>query len=154
MAETHGQNTFAVIDGGLPDEKAGNFHVGKNKFGGGGGGNEVDAETNHYVDANVRAAKAENSASFARLETKIDGISPGASWQQMAGVVISGVVVGLSLVFAVLAYASDRFDSGVASMGAIEELLDTQREQNVEQNERIDRILVAIEKLSAATDQK
>ena len=64
------------------------------------------------------------------------------------------MVVGLSLVFAVLAYASDRFDSGVASMGAIEELLDTQREQNVEQNERIDRILVAIEKLSAATDQK
>lgn len=95
---------------------------GQQVFGGGsGGGSKVDTETKNYVDANMRAVKAENSSSFARLEAKIDSIQPGATWQQNAGVSITAIVVGLGIVFAVLVYASDRFDSGVGAMGAVEE---------------------------------
>lgn len=60
--------------------------------GGGSGGTIVDSETKNYVDANMRAVKAENSASFARLEAKIDQIKPGSTWQQNAAVMISGNV--------------------------------------------------------------
>lgn len=109
----------------------------------------MDTETKNYVDANMRAVKAENSASFAKLEAKIDGITPGASWQQNAGVVFSGMVVTLSLVFGVLAYASDRFDSGLGSMGAVEKALDVQHERNEQQDERLDRILTALEARNA-----
>jgi hypothetical protein len=113
--------------------------------GSGGGKPPVDAETKNYLDANMRAVSAENNASFARLEAKIDGIQPGATWQQNAGVLATGIVVTLGLVFGILAFASDRFDSGANSMGAVEEALDLQRELNAEQDARIDKILGALE---------
>lgn len=140
--------SFKVVEGGLNPRMPANARASKVSYGGGGGsggGPEMDAETKNYLDANMRAVKAENSASFVSLEAKIDAIQPGATWQQNAGVTITGVVVGLGLVFAVLAYASDRFDSGVGAMGAIEESLDLQRELNAAQDLRIDRLLTVIE---------
>ena len=108
----------------------------------------MDAHTKDYVGANMRAVKAENSANFARLEAKLDGLHPATWWQN--AVVASGAVVALlGILFTVLAIASDRFDSGVAAMGAIEEQLDAQRETNVRQDERLDRIISALEAQSA-----
>ena len=109
--------------------------------GGGGGGNFVD---HAFLEARIDAVKAQNETAFARLEAKIDGIKPGASWQQISGIVF----VAVTGAFAILAYASDRFDSGVSAMGAIEERLDVQREMNESQNERIDRLLGALEQIN------
>ena len=97
-----------------------------------------------YLDAKIEAVKAGNDASFVRLEAKIDGIQPGASWQQIAGIVF----VAFTGAFAILAFASDRFDSGVSSMGAVEEALDAQREINAGQDARLGGVLTALEKLS------
>lgn len=83
---------------------------------------------------------AQNDARFAQVLARLDGLHP-ATWQQNAAVALSTVVVALGLGFAVLAYASDRFDSGVGSMGAVEDAIDEQREINASQNERLDRIL-------------
>lgn len=89
-----------VIGGGLGDPPEASHRTKIIQFGGGEGGDPpVDTETQRYVDANMRAVKAENSSSFARLEAKIDGIQPGATWQQNTGVMITGIVVGLGLVF-------------------------------------------------------
>ncbi|MEQ8340074.1 MAG: hypothetical protein RID15_13855 [Marinovum algicola] len=105
----------------------------------------MDAEIKNYLDANIRAASAENNASFARLEAKIDNIQPGATWQQAFGASVSAVVIGLGIVFAVLAFASDRFDSGIAAMGAIDETLDAQKALNESQEARLDRIIGVLE---------
>lgn len=110
--------------------------------GSGGGGGGIDRA---YIDARVDAVKAQNETAFARLEAKIDGLHPGATWQQNAGLLFAAVVGGMGLLFAILSWGSDRFDSGVSAMGAIEEALDAQREQNADQEARLERILEALE---------
>ncbi|MDW3222888.1 MAG: hypothetical protein R8G34_08405 [Paracoccaceae bacterium] len=109
---------------------------------GGGGGGEIDRA---YVDARIEAVKAQNETAYARLEAKIDSIQPGATWQQNAGLLGIGIVGALGLIFAILSWGSDRFDSGVSAMGAVEEALDTQRELNVAQDARLEKILEALE---------
>lgn len=108
----------------------------------------MDPVTQRHIDMSMQIVRAENDSKFSRLEAKIDQIQTGATWQQNAGVMISGIVVGLGLVFSILAYASDRFDSGVGAMGAINEALDSQRQVNAAQDARLDRILDAVEALS------
>lgn len=101
----------------------------------------MDSETKNYLDANMRAVKAENSASFARLEAKIDGIPrPPSIWQ-----IVVALAATLASAFGILAFASDRFDSGISSMGVMEEAIELQRETNAAQDERLDRILKALE---------
>ncbi|WP_157966332.1 hypothetical protein [Oceanibium sediminis] len=109
--------------------------------GSGGGGPTVDTHTKDYVDANMRAVKAENSANFARLEAKIDGITPGASWQQIAGI----AAVTLGIVFSILAYASDRFDGGISANGLLDSYRQEQQQRDQSQDVRLDRILKALE---------
>lgn len=116
---------------------------------GGGGGPTVDRETKRYVDKSMDTVKAQNDARFAEVIARLDAMNP-ATWVQNAGVLLGGIVVTLGLVFGILAYASDRFDSGVSAMGAIEEQLDAQRETNADQNARLDRILGVLE---ARSDQ-
>lgn len=128
---------------------------------GGSGGGGGDAYTLlALVDAKVAAGEdrvmlqvaketteleRQLSAQITGIEKKLGEFRPGASWQQIAGIAFAL----LTAIFAILAFASDRFDSGVSSMGAIEEALDTQREANAAQNERIDRIISAIEALNS-----
>ncbi|WP_428925008.1 hypothetical protein [Marinibacterium sp. SX1] len=147
MAEAAVDNILSVVEGG----RSRSAHAERNSFGGGGGDGgepDVDAETQRYLESEVRAAKAENSAAFARLEAKIDGIEPGSTWQQNAGIAF----VLFTAVFGVLAYASDRFDSGVGAMGAVEEAIDRQREINASQDARLDKILRALEEQEARSE--
>lgn len=95
-----------------------------------------------YVDAQDEKTRAQNEAAFSRIETKLDQM-PKLWPLVLSGFV--GLVSAIGLVFAILAYASDRFDGGLAVSGIRDEILATQREIDVGQNARIDRILSALE---------
>lgn len=137
MADTSKSANFRVVDGGVPDNEKKEYASPDLRFGDGdGGGGDMDKD---YLDARIEAVRAQNDASFAILGAKIDAIQPGATWQQIAAIAF----VLLGSIFAILAYASDRFDSGVSSMGAIEEALDAQREINSAQDSRFERFLEA-----------
>jgi hypothetical protein len=88
----------------------------------------------------MRAVRAENDSRFAQVLSRLDGMNP-ATWWQIA-VLIAGAI---GSVFAILAFASDRFDSGVNSMGAVGEAINRQMEINAAQDERLDRIINALE---------
>jgi len=102
----------------------------------------VDAETQGYVDKFMEAVKAQNDARFAEILAKLDQM-PKFWPLVMSGFI--GIFGAIGLVFAVLAYASDRFDSGIVAMGAVEESIDAQREVNAAQDARLDRILKMLE---------
>lgn len=130
------------------------FHIedSQYKFRDNSGETAVDVEIKDYLDAKIETVRAQNDARFAELRsdissliTKIDHLpTPLTFWQFVVGLG-SAVVAALGIVLAVLAYGSDRFDSGVSAMGAIEEALDAQRETNAMQDVRLDRILQALE---------
>lgn len=132
--------SLKVIKGSTPSTTPKNIYVIKRLYGGGSGEPPVDTETKHYLDAKVDAVKAQNDARFAEVLSKIDGLNPATWWQNA---LLLAATVGT--VFAILAYASDRFDGGIAAMGLIEEQIDAQREQNKSQEERLDRILKQLE---------
>jgi hypothetical protein len=117
----------------------------------GGGGTTVDLETKRYVDKSMDAVKAQNDAAFSKVLARLDSMHP-ATWQQNLGVVAAGVVALLGIIFAVLAFASDRFDSGVAAMGAIEEAIDAQREINASQDARLEKILGSLEAIGEGAE--
>lgn len=112
-------------------------------FGGSGGGEPpVDAETQRYLDKSMESVKAQNDARFAEVLTRLDQMPK--FWPSVLALVLT-VFGAVGSVFAVLAYASDRFDSGVSSMGAVGDELNAQRQINSEQNERLNRIIHALE---------
>lgn len=112
---------------------------------GGGGGDGVDTETRRYVDANMRAVRAENSSAFSRLESKIEKISPGATWQQIAFITFAWLVTGIGIVFGILAFASDRFDGGLSAGSLIDEVMHSQAERDAAQDARIEQLLRSID---------
>jgi len=97
-----------------------------------------------YIDARIEAVKAQNDARFAEVISRLDNMHPATWWQN--GLLLIGAV---GFVFAILSYASDRFDSGVSAMGAIEEQMDAQRDTNAAQDARLDKILRTLEVQSA-----
>lgn len=140
---TENSSEVVNLDDRRPDHTGNNktFSTGTGGGGGGGGGKSVDTETKHYVDANMRAVSAENAVGFTKLEAKIDSISPGASWQQIAGI----AAVSIGTVFAILAYASDRFDGGISAYGMLDSYIEDQRQVDQAQDLRLDRILTTLE---------
>lgn len=117
--------------------------------GSGGGGPIVDTHTKDYVDANIRAARAENSASFAKLEAKIDALPRAPSLWQIASVVAAGITTLL----AIGAFAADRFDGGIAAGALVEQAVDrihqVQAVRDDKQDERLDQILKALDSIKA-----
>lgn len=96
-----------------------------------------------YVDAQDEKTRAQNDARFAEVLSRLDGLNPATWWQNAL------LLVGaLGIMVAILAFASDRFDSGVSAMGAVEERLDAERDVNEAQNQRLDRLLNALEVLN------
>lgn len=102
----------------------------------------MDSETKNYVDAKMESVKAQNDARFSEVISRLDSMHPATWWQN--GLLLAAAI---GFVFAILAYSSDRFDSGVASMGAVEEAIDLQRETNAAQDVRLDKIISTLETL-------
>lgn len=123
-----------------PHVETTDFEYQHNDFGSGDGGPPVDRETERHIDTKVEAVKAQNDARFGEVISRLDAMNPATWWQN--GLLLAAAI---GFVFSILAYASDRFDSGVASMGAVEEALDAQREINAAQDLRLERILTAME---------
>lgn len=128
---------------------------------GGGGGSDGsggdDDMDRGYIDAKIDAAKAENDAAVTRLEAKIDAavarlgakidaIKPPTVWQ-MAGV--AGATLGLA--FAILAYASDRFDGGLSAGAIVDSIVREQNARDSRQDQKLDLILDKMERLSQST---
>lgn len=111
-------------------------------YNGGGGGPPVDAETKNYLDAKVDAVKAQNDARFAEVLSKINGLHP-ATWQQIAAIAVGTV----GLVFAVLAFSSDRFDGGLAASALIDKVTQEQTVRDNAQDEKLDQIFQAVQSL-------
>ena len=95
-------------------------------------------ETQRYVDAKTDATRAQNDARFAEVLTSISTLSdkigglPSAR-SNIATVVGTGFAIFLGLV-AVLAFAGDRFDGGMAAStdGAIAREIITQQSKDIE----------------------
>lgn len=67
-------------------------------------------ETQRYIDVKTEATRAQNDAKFTEVISKIDNFPKPLTWQQAAAVMITGIGVML----AILAFAGDRFDGGMA----------------------------------------
>lgn len=104
------------------------------------------------IDARVAAAEQKAETELSQALGKLDGLPK--FWPLVATIVLT-VAGGIGAVFGILGYASDRFDSGVNSMGAVEEAIDAGREIDAAQDARLDRILRALEQISgdASDDQ-
>lgn len=93
--------------------------------------------------AKVDAVKAQNDARFSEVLSEIRTIKPGASWQQMAGVVFAGI----TFIFAILAYASDRFDGGISAVAIKDQVSVEQAKRDASQDAKLDKIFDAVSKL-------
>jgi hypothetical protein len=80
-------------------------------------------------------------AKMSEISETVGRFKPGASWQQIAGIAF----VTLTAAFAILAYASDRFDGGISAYGTFDATFAAQKEIDEAQNARLDRIIEALE---------
>jgi len=121
----------------------------------------VDAETRRYVDKSMETVKAQNDARFSDVLGRLDGLkaqidhapTPLSFTQFMVGAVsVAGVV--LALVFAVLAYASDRFDGGLSADAIKDQIALEQLKRDSVQDAKLDQIIKAVDGLTAAQKLK
>jgi hypothetical protein len=125
-------------------------------FGDGDGGGSVDAETQRYVDIKVDAMKAQNDARFSEVLSKLDAVNVKIdhaprplTMPQFLGGAAGALGVTLGVVFAILAYASDRFDGGIAASAVVGELMESQTLKDQQQDAKLDQILGALSVLTA-----
>ena len=137
---------FTVVDGGKEGGDAGISRIDRAIFsgGGGGGGDMNDSASKDYVDARLEAAAARTEAKFIELSAQIRALNP-ATWWQVAFMMLSAVAV----VFGILAYASDRFDGGLAASGIVEKVIQDQLVRDAAQDDKLDRILQKLDALDA-----
>lgn len=110
-----------------------------------------------YVDAKIDAVKAQNDARFAEVISRLDVLNnkvehlprPPGFWQ-LAGLAVSTLVVGITL----LGVFADRFDGGVAALGLLDKANEGQRAKDAAQDERMNKLLGAIEALAAKETSK
>lgn len=119
----------------------------------------MDAETQRYVDKSMETVKAQNDARFSEVLGRLDGLkaqidhapTPLGLTQFLVGAIsVAGVV--LAVVFSVLAYASDRFDGGLAADAIKDQISLEQIERDKEQDAKLDQILESV--LVLGTDKK
>ncbi len=115
----------------------------------------MDAHTKDYIDSKVEVVKAQNDARFVEVLAGINSVGERVShlrepttWQQLALTMGSVGLVLLGVVFAVLGYASDRFDGGLSASSVKDELAVEQLKRDATQDARLDKIL---SKLDAMT---
>lgn len=115
-------------------------------FGGGGGGGGVDTETKNYVDAKIETVRAQNDAKFTEVIAEIRAIVPGATWQQNAVILFAAI----GFVFAILAFASDRFDGGLSANSLKDQIASEQVTRDAVQDEKLNKIITEIGRIQPA----
>ena len=121
--------------------------------GGSGGGPTVDAETQRFVESKVETIKAQNDARFTEVLSRIDGVAskidhapkPVTFLQFLLGAA-AALGVTLSIVFAVMAYASDRFDGGLAAVAIKDQIATEQRTRDGTQDAKLNQIIETLGK--------
>lgn len=107
----------------------------------------MDTETKRYVDASMRAVKAETDAEFTKIMAKLDSQPKPPPLSQIIGVAVSTVIA----VFAILGFSSDRFDGGISASAIVDEalrqIIAQQEIRDASQDARLDRVLAALEAL-------
>ena len=98
-----------------------------------------------YIDAQDEKTRAQNDARFAEVIARLEQM-PRFWPLVVAG--IAGLAGSIGLVFAVLAYAGDRFDGGISVSGVVNQLQEIQSQRDNEQDMRIGRILEALEQIN------
>ena len=123
---------------------------------GGGGGSGVDAETLRFVESKMETVKAQNDARFAevlagigRVDDRVSHLAPPITWQQLALTIGSVGLVLIGVVFAVLAYASDRFDGGISASGLLDEFSQVQADRDIAQDAKSDEIILLLKELAS-----
>lgn len=140
------ENSNKVVK--LTQYKFSQQHNPSNGFGGGGGvgggGEEVDTETQRYVDRSMEMVRAQNDARFSEVLSSIKDLKsdldskpiPPSLWQ------ITGIAfAAIGFTFAILAFASDRFDGGVAASGLVEDAVKRISEAQIARDEAQDETL-------------
>lgn len=89
--------------------------------GSGGGDGYVTVDIKEYVDARTDAVRAENNARFSQVISRLDNLP--TKWTTIG--VGASVLLG---VIAVLAFAGDRFDGGIAASSiSVQQAVEAQR---------------------------
>ena len=113
------------------------------RSGGAGGGDDGSLEITlkDYIDAQDEKTRAQNDVQFVRIGSKIDSLKVPTIWQ-IAGILF----VAIGFIFAVLAYASDRFDGGLSASSMIHAMKEEQHARDKKQELRINRLIAIVEK--------
>jgi len=148
------QNNVITMEG-LPFTSSSTVTGRQSFVGGNGGDGIVDRETKSYVDRSMDAVKAQNDARFIEVLSRLDQMPK--FWPLVFSGFI-GIAGAIGIVFAILSYASDRFDGGL-SAGVI---LEDSRQNSVRINQmfnaaksrdaRIEAILKAAESDNKITE--
>lgn len=101
----------------------------------------MDSATREYVDLKLEAALSRVDGKFDLLNQRMASLEARTpSWWATLG----AVMIGVAAVLATLSFAGDRFDGGIGM--ADQRLEQLQRDQ--EQSERIDKILIQLDKVA------
>ena len=102
--------------------------------------------TREEIDSKLEAVEARLESRLSYIVVKLDSLKIPSLWQ-IAGIVF-GAVVALAGIIGVMA---DRFDGGLAARGVLEPLIQpiiaAQNERDATQDERLDKILKAMEQI-------
>lgn len=115
----------------------------------------MDVPLKDYIDAQDEKTRAQNDARFAEISaqiskviSKLDDLKDPPSIWQIAGLLLTSLGVVLGLVFAVLAFASDRFDGGIAASGLLDQFEARQSERDADHDAKLDLILEEVRSLA------
>lgn len=126
----------------LPVSNVGAGEHGGGRGGGSGGGDDSPELTlRDYVDAQDEKTRAQNETQFVRIESKLDNLKVPSIWQ-IAGLIVAAI----GFVFAILAYAGDRFDGGLSASSMIHQMKGDQIERDQAQDQRLNRLIAIVEK--------
>jgi hypothetical protein len=109
---------------------------------GGGGGTYGGMEA---VDAKIAAAEARTDVKFVELSRTLDKLATKeditTSQNATRANIWAAIGVALGIILAVMAFAANRFDAGVAAGGALAPYASTQQQRDQAQDKKLDEIL-------------
>ena len=96
--------------------------------------------TREEIDAKLETVQERLYRRLDRIEGKLD-VRP--TFLQMTAMIF----VGIGLAVAVIAYASDRFDGGLAASSLLDQVTEEQKKRDAAQDKKLEQILKAVENI-------